>query len=125
MGPVGIGATLVMKTAATHNFAGKLKVSNAISPPAMCVLSPAIHSTFAHIAAQKDGAIVVNCSGNVECVGAMLNPGSTWIKKIKYSLGGSRQLSAQAFSLAVGQQALVVTVSADGPVRPFFQGKLI
>lgn len=125
LSPVGIGATLVMKTATTYNFASKLKVSNVISPPAMCVLSPAIHSTFAHIAAQKDGAIVVDCSGNVECVGAMLNPGSTWIKKIKVSLGGSRQLSAQAFSLAVDKQALIVTVSADGPVRAFFQGNLI
>ncbi len=125
LSPVGIGATLVMKTAANCNFTKKLTVGNAIRPPAMCVLSPAIHSTFAHIAAQKDGAIVVDSCGNVECVGAMLNPGSKWLKKISKSLGGSRQWSAQAFSLAVDNQALIITVSADGPVRAFFQGKEI
>lgn len=124
LSPAGIGTTFVMKTKALTSVDTMLNSAKSISPPDMSLLSTTIHSTFAHIASQMDGAVVVSSDGTIESMGAMLNPGESWIKKTS-SLGGARQLSAQAFSLACAEDALVITVSADGPVRAFFLGMLI
>ena len=124
LSPAGIGTTLVLKLSDAKNIDQMLQTKKAVSPPTMSLVSTAIHSTFAHVAAQMDGAIIVRPDGSIECIGAMLNPGHTYLKKVT-SLGGSRQLSAQAFSLAAGDKALVITVSADGPIRAFFQGDII
>ena len=93
-----------------------------VSPIILTVRRKAHQGPIAHVLSQIDGAAFISESGELRSVGHWLTPRDDDVRE-RASLGGSRQLTAQATSKLI--RSPIITVSADGPVRVFHRGKEI
>lgn len=133
LSPTGIGGTLVL----LHEFPAHAKdvfdFDKAIELPdsesdQLTLLKREGIRLLVSLMAQLDGCVLVRADGCVTHLSVWLmilpedeirtNPASP----VKRAVGGSRQLSARRASKAV--DGVLVTISADGPVRAYIDGVL-
>jgi len=121
LSPNGCGATLVLALDADGCLSARLNHENALSGVSWLSLRQRLHHrVLAHLLAQIDGAAVFGENGSLMDARIWLTPKQ---HANSPSLGGARQLTAQATSRDVSSP--IITVSADGPVRVFHAGELI
>jgi hypothetical protein len=74
----------------------------------------------AHLLAQHDGATIIDLAGNILRTNVLLAPSDLAVELIP-AYSGTRHTSARRTSFDLGN-AIIVTVSADGPVTIFSDG---
>ena len=123
LSPLHCGATIIAALDDDDDLDGCLNHENAIRlAPGITVAKRSQHQMIAHLLHQIDGAALLNERGELNEVGVWLVPEQTYLRNAA-SLGGSRQLTAQAVSAVVPSP--ILTVSTDGPVRVFHRGDVI
>jgi hypothetical protein len=125
LGAQGIGATLLIESHdgefdSCNNIDSK--VSWDLREINLSINNKADQELIAHLLAHHDGAAIFSSTGNLLSV-------KNWISSAfrdddsLQDIGGTRQLSAITASRY--STLPVITVSSDGPVRAYYQGKMI
>lgn len=120
LGARGIGSFLIMHPS------GNLTVSHEQRlpvPPALQIDRPHDLAPLRHAIAQTDGATVFDKTGTLRQMGIRVVPSRAAEDAVR-PLGGTRHTSARRFSYDE-TDAVVITVSDDGPVTVFRAGEII
>jgi hypothetical protein len=125
LSPNGIGTTFVLLAEPLDDDNPVLALGNAVSLDTasagerLSLRTRGCHRAIASIVSQLDGAVLISPEGTATHANVWLNlpPDAR-----DASLGGARQRSAQEASRSLN--GIVVTVSADGPVRAYIDGGL-
>jgi hypothetical protein len=130
IGPApGIGTTIVLLRSpdergleAGGDLGSFLNTANALPFPWDTPVheSLPLHHPLVHVMSQHDGATIVGSDGRVRYIRAWLTPPTAALSN-RRSQGGTRHLTAQAFSESI--KGFVLVSSADGPTTVFHQGK--
>ncbi|HYG35616.1 MAG TPA: diadenylate cyclase, partial [Clostridia bacterium] len=121
LSPRGIGATLVWCLAEpTQEELAKMKPSIDLSDFRFSLSSKPIAAILRHHLSLTDGATIFDPEGIVIGTGAHLRVSDASVAFIK-QFRGTRHTSAKRFSYDLAK-ALIVTISADGPVTVFSDG---
>ena len=116
----GTGATLVMKRD-DSDFLDVSPLSNEhyIESPGYDLGDSRFHRAIAQVLSQKDGAVLLRSSGDIDSIGMSLDVDGSGENM---ESGGSRHKSARAYSRK-HEDCLVVVVSSQGGVTVFFSGQ--
>ncbi len=118
------GATLVWYLdPPTPQDLSELSAQEDLMPLELSVLDERDSAAVCHLLSQIDGATILDPAGKLICSGVQLRYSERSAELIP-ELRGTRHTSARRFSYDKSQ-ALVITVSEDGPVTVFFNGASI
>lgn len=120
LGSRRIGALLVYHLGTPDPARYELRLPD---PPALNVQQPVNLAPLQHVLGQLDGATLFDEGGTLRALGARLVP-SRAAEEAVAPIGGTRHTNARRYSHDE-PQALVITVSEDGPVTVFRAGEIL
>lgn len=120
LGSRGVGSFLIMHPTGELSVAHEQRLP---VPPALRIDRPHDLAPLRHAIAQTDGATVFDKSGTLRQMGIRVVPSRAAEQAVR-PLRGTRHTSARRFSYDE-TEAVVVTVSDDGPVTVFRGGEII
>lgn len=120
LGSLGIGSFLIMHPTGTLTVPHEARLP---TPPALSITLPHDLAPLRHALGQTDGAAVFDDEGTLRHMGIRVIPSRSAEEAVR-PIRGTRHTSARRFSFDQSD-AVVITVSDDGPVTVFRGGEIL